>query len=349
MLLLRVILIAAGASLLAEPAKDGEVLHVKFRALCFQETIEGFGYMQGNDFLRIELPGDNFSSAHTYVGTNPLRLAVLTEEKEEPNPELLLAKRQFNEAQKIILSAGEEIKGLRTRLDILESEISEHGEKLTAGIRGQATRLRQEISEKEASASKFQQAADQARIIIEAPKERPPKSSPKDSKKHPERPKHAEHRDRTPLAEVKFPSSGRYLLIVNRTDQGAQVSVLDDRPGAFPFGSLQFINLSGKPVLIRFGEEQLPLKSGTKGTIRLSVEKNAYANGGIYLQDQDSPRLCSTLKVFKDDQIRILYFILPRDDGSQGLRVKAIEQRQTPEDLEPEPVSNSKEKSGKKI
>ncbi len=347
MLLLRIILIAAGASLLAEPAKDGEVLHVKFRALCFQETLEGFGYMQGNDFLRIELPGDNFSSAHTYVGTNPLRLAVLTEEKEEPNPELLLAKRQFNEAQKIILSAGEEIKGLRTRLDILESEISEHGEKLTAGIRDQATTLRQEISEKEARASKFQRAADQARIIIEAPKERPKKSSPKDSKKNPESPKHAEQRDRTPLAEVKFPSSGRYLLIVNRTDQGAQVSVLDDRPGAFPFGSLQFINLSGKAALVRFGDEQLPLKPGTKGIISLSVAKSTYANGGIYLLEANGPRLCSTLKVFKDDQMRILYFILPREDGTSGFRLKAVEQRQTPEELEPEPGSKPKDKNRK--
>lgn len=330
----RLIILLVCAPLIAEPAKDDSRLKVKFRAISLQEPIEGFGYLQGNDFRTFELRDDSFSRTQDYVGPNPLRLATLTKIKEEPRPGILQAQAQLEKAEASMSVINRKISEIQIRLQPLLGAINEHGDSTPARVRGEANVLKQELDELNIAMAKLDQLAQQAREFINQPTE--------DTEPGPKTAKRTERRQNTPVGEVSFPGSGRYLLLLSRTSQGIHASVLDDKPGAFPFGTLQFLNLSMKTVEIRFGDERAVLKPGSKGVIRPSTFRSNYAKGGVYSLESDSAVLGSTIRVLKDDARRILFFILPNEGSPAGLNLKAIEQRQTPEDILPEPAEMKK-------
>ncbi len=345
---LRLILLVIIAPLLAEqPNNDGRI-RVKFRALSFQDSIEGFGYLDGNDFHSLSLRSTRFTAEQTYVGSNPLRLAIIPPPKKEIPPEVAAAQVQLVQAKAAIGALTREMLDVQARLSPLTIELVERGQKAPSGTQIEVRSLQNRFDELNHKLAKLHEFAEVTQKFVDNPPQQVKKIKPAKDEKKDSPPKAPERGQLTPLADVKFPGSGRYLLLVRRTEQGAQVSVLDDKPGAFPFGSLQFINLSGKPVAVRIGAEQIPLKPGAKGILNPSVANHSYVDGEIYLQQDTEPMLCQTLRVFKDDTVRGLYFIMPRPEETPGLDLKVVEQSRTPQDVEPESDDTPKTKGSTK-
>lgn len=333
-----------GAALIAAPVEDPHRIRIQFRALSMGEPIEGLGYLEGGDFRPVDIFSNRFSALGTYVGANPLRLAVMTKPTEEPAPEVVQAQNQLRQAEAGIESLSQELQPLQNRLATLTTELVERGKSAPAGTEAEINQLRQIANDQSQRISKLESLADQARKIIANPPERTKKPAPQALKPAANAPKSPERHPHTPLAEVTLPGSGRYLLLLNRTAKGTQVRAIDDKPEAFPFGSLQFINLSGEAVVVGFGDDRLPLKPGAKGVVRLNAANHSYADGGVYLPEADGPKLVESLRVFKDDKMRILYFILPPEEGAPGIRLKEIEQREQKEDIIPEPNAKGAKK-----
>jgi len=344
--MLRTALVAllTGATLLAAPVEDPHRIRIQFRALSMGEPIEGLGYLEGGDFRPVDIFTNRFSALVTYVGANPLRLAVMTKPTEEPAPEVVQAQNQLREAEAGIESLNQDLYPLHTRLAMLTTELVERGKSAPAGTEAEINQLRQMANDQSRRISKLESLADQARKVIANPPERKKKPAPQAVKPNASATKPAERHPHTPLAEVTLPGSGRYLLLINRTAKGTQVRAIDDKPEAFPFGTLQFINLSGEAVIVSFGEDQIPLKPGAKGLVPLNVANHSYADGGVYLPEADGSKLAESLRIFKDDKTRILYFVLPPEEGATGIRLKEIVQREQKEDIIQEPNAKGAKK-----
>lgn len=328
-------LLLTAANLLALNEEDSSLVRIKFRAICIDGPIEGSGYIERNKFKPMELNSDMFSEVHSYIGTKPLRLVVLNATAEAPQPEVAVAQNQLIKTRAIIEAVSQEIASARKRLESIESDIRELGNRAPVSSNGEISRLQQQLDGLNQRQANLMQYEKQALSTIAQPAKLLNKTDQQTIKSPRSAPSPASASTHKTLAEINPDKDGRCLVLISRNDQGVKVRLLDDNNGAFPFGSLQFINLSGFDVDVNFGADHLPLKPNAKGVISLRETSVTYADGRVYLPEADGNRLCSTLRVFKDEKVRILYLILPRADGNTGIRLKAIEQREQPEDTEP--------------
>lgn len=325
-------LLLAGASLLAQ---SGEArVRVRFRALSFDGAILGAGYLDGRDVRPLDLSSDCFTAEQSYVGPNPLRLVL----RDETAPAAqVVAPPTMNHAQARMLALSQELETTQRRLGTLTASARERGGKTPVAAGGEVGLLKSRIEtlnrEMNELAQESAKAAEPTPTPAPAPKARPepkgkapnPAGAPVPTPAKPERVAHR------PLADFAFPGDGRFLLLVNRTAGGTTVNAIDDQEGAFPFGSMQFINLTGREVEVRFGTKTLPLAAKAKGLVRASAGHNSYAEGEIHTKGADGFHLGYSMRVFQQDDVRTLYFLLPVEDGGHGVRLKGVEERRAPE------------------
>jgi hypothetical protein len=326
-------LLLTGAHLLAQ---TGEArVRVKFRALSFEGPILGAAYLEGNDVRPLDLSADCFTAEQTYVGPNPLRLVL----RDDAAPAPVAPVVRPGEARMAALAL--ELETVQRRLATLTADARERGGQAQAGAASEIAQLKSRSQTLNAELTQLAQASTQAAETPAAPapkSEATPKTRPAaggvatapTAQLKPSRPTHR------PLAAFTFPGDGRLLLLVHRTAQGTTVNAIDDREGAFPFGSMQFINLTGGPVEIRFGAKSLALAPKGKGTLRPGGGNNTYAEGEILTRAEDGQmRLGYSMRIFQQDDVRTLYFLLPVEDGGHGVRLKGIEERRTDEPIPP--------------
>lgn len=329
----RLTVLLTGAHLLAQTG-DARV-RVKFRALSFEGPILGAAYLDGKDVRPLDLSADCFTAEQTYVGPNPLRLVLRDDAVPAP------AAPVVRPGDARMAALARELESVQRRLATLTADARERGGQAKAGAATEIAQLKSRSLSLNAALAELAQASTQAA-------EPPPTPAPKSAAAAPTRPaakggspepaappKPAPPPHR-PLADFTFAGDGRHLLLVHRTAQGTTINALDDREGAFPFGSMQFINLTGGPVEVRFGAKILNLAPKGKGTLRPGGGHNTYAEGEIHTRAEDGQmRLGYSMRIFQQDDVRTLYFLLPVEDGGHGVRLKGVEERRADEPVPP--------------
>ncbi len=331
----------------ADPASDDGRIRVKFRALALDEAILGAGYQVGRDFRPLDISSNCFTAEQSYVGLNPLQLLQKTEGLPEQAPETIAARTELTQAEQRIQALAKEIQSVEERLNPLTSEIRERGAKARSSLPAQIRQLETERDELSQRMNALSKAANAAREKIYNAPARPGKPETKQPKKPDDKPKPVVAKENDlpphrPLADVKFPGDGRYLVLIQRTPTGNKASTIDDKEGAFPYGSMQFMNLAGVEVEVRFGNETLSLKPNAKGVLRPSAANNTYAEGEIFTKVDDQFLLGYSMRIFKEDNVRTLYFLMPGEPGSHGVRLKGIEERRQPEAAPTGPIGGGK-------
>jgi len=326
-LLLPLLFVGAGA--LGQSAEPR--IRAQFRALSFDGAILGVGYLDGKDLRPLDLSADCFTAEQSYVGPNPLRLV----RRDDAGGLALTAPPPTNPTQAKIQALAQELERVQRRMATLTAGAREQGGRGKAGsakeiglLKARGEELNREMS-----------ALAQASTLPE-----PPPTGGAEAKGRakaggnvagapptkPERPPHQ------PFASFAFPGDGRYLLLVQQTAAGTTVNAIDDREGAFPFGTMQFVNLTAGPVEIRFGAKNLALAPKGKGTLRPGGGNNTYAEGEIHTRGDDGQfRLGYSMRIFQQDDVRTLYFLLPTEDGGHGVRLKGVEERRANEPTPP--------------
>jgi hypothetical protein len=131
----------------------------------------------------------------------------------------------------------------------------------------------------------------------------------------------------TPRGSVRLRDGGAYLLLVAEAPAGWRVTALDDTPGLHPFGTLRFINLTGRPLLLRQGGRDVALPDRRPVIHRPSVDEHGYA--GLELRATDADRRpLRTMRVYPEKDARSTYLLVAEPAG--GLTIKAAHERRGP-------------------
>lgn len=325
MRLVTLALLLGGAQLCAQSG-DPRV-RVRFRALSFDGPILGAGYLDGKEVRPLDLSPDCFTAEQTYVGPNPLRLVLRDDAAPAP------AAPPVRPGQTRMNALAQELEGVQRRLATLTAAARERGGPPQGGAAREVSQLKARSEALNQELAQLAQASTQAPDPTPAPprdqgnrKGAVGGGQPATGAAKPERPSHQ------PLADFAFTGDGRVLLLVHRTPNGTTVNAIDDREGAFPYGTMQFVNLMGGPVEVRFGGQRLSLAPKAKGTLRPGGGHNTYAEGEILTRGEDGEfRLGYSMRIFQQDDVRTLYFLLPVEDGGHGVRLKGIEERRADE------------------
>ena len=328
---------------------DGRKVRIQFRALSFDEPILGAAYMEGVKISRLDISPDMFSQEQLYVGPRTLNFYKITlKEVMEAIPEgvaqsnahitiltakikplsVLLAKLQA-EANAMTVSGGEqgggklskqdqdkltqvnqEIDSVSKQLRALEAEVTKEQEKITTHIQNAQAEL--------AEAEKMKKAAAKTKRKVEAAITTPMKPEPVEVP--------------VQIAACSFADSGKYLLLFFKDGEKRRVLVMDDKENAFPYGSIQYINLTRKSIQIRYGDKITEVPSNGRKVIPSPAPNETYARGEILTPGEDGYQLGFATRTFQQQDVRTLFFVTPVEtEGSHIVRVKGIEERKQPD------------------
>lgn len=334
---------------------DGRKVRVQFRALSFDEPILGAAIIEGRKTTRMDISPDMFSAEQTYVGPSTLNFYRITlkEVKEEETQEMTasnsriaslaakakplsaaLAKLQA-EANALTLSQGErsggkiskydqdkldqiyaEIDGVSKQLAVIEAEINKEQQVLASHIQNaQAERAAAEKKKKEEAAKAKGK----------------PEAAPNPAKK----PEPVEAP--VQIASCTFADSGKYLLLFFKDKDKHRVLVLDDKENAFPYGSIQYVNLTRKPIQVRYGAKVTEMPANGRAVITSPAPNDSYARGEILTPGDDGYQLGFAARTYQQADVRTLFFVSPVEtEGSHLVQVKGVEERRPPPEAAPD-------------
>ncbi len=309
-------------------AQSGEPrIRVQFRAFSFEGALLGMGYLDGKEVRPLDLSSDCFTAEQSYAGPNPLRLVL----REDADGLPAAAPAVAHPAPSRMVALSQELETVQRRLATLSADARERGGRGKAGAEKEISLLKARSETLNREMAELAQASSQPAAVSPTAPGSDTKPGARDGAAvRPARPPHR------PLATFAFPGDGRFLLLVHQTTGGTTVNAIDDREGAFPYGSMQFVNLTAGPVEVRFGAKTLALAANAKGTLRPGGGNNTYAEGEIHTRGDDGQlRLGYSMRIFQQDDVRTLYFLLPTEDGGHGVRLKGVEERRAVEPTPP--------------
>jgi len=138
----------------------------------------------------------------------------------------------------------------------------------------------------------------------------------------------------SPLASTQLADGAQVILLLVPTEGGRQrVVQLPDREGDFPWGTLRFINLTGRPAVVRYGEARRAIAPNGDAVIRPPTDARGYASGQILTLVDGEYRPGYNIRTFQQPDVRAIYFLLAGQ--GDGVLLKGIEERKAPE---PPPV-----------
>jgi len=315
--------------LLAQNADKPRVT-IRFRALAFDEAIPSASYLEGEALRRINIPNNAFTPEISYKGTNTLRFITIDEETLNPrplSPEMTAAIQRLRRAQAVTLQASEEFAQITRLLDNLNFQFTEHARKPSAGDQAQIEALNGRLRELSGILTAASKETEEANLLI-LRLEAAPRPEPKeDKKKSGKTPKPTS----TPTAEYTFQKDGSYLLLFSSGGNGHQILALDDTEGTFPYGSLQFINLTGKDVELRYPERKVTLRANARNVVKNPASDHQYALAEIHTKADDGYDLGHVYRSLQQPNLRSLVFLLPIPDEPHAIRSKTIEDRRPAE------------------
>lgn len=133
-----------------------------------------------------------------------------------------------------------------------------------------------------------------------------------------------------PLATTQLADGAQVILLLIPADGGRQrVVQLPDREGDFPWGTIRFINLTGRQALVRYGKVEKSLAVNGDGVVRPPVDAKGYANGRILTLIDGEMRPGYNMRTFQQPDVRAIYFIMA--GSGDGVLLKGIEERRAPQ------------------
>lgn len=299
------LLALAGALALGQTKAPPEI-RCEFRALALSAPITDAAFVTGRRPTPLLIPSDFFSATQPYRGPAELTLGRLETAgttgtaDQADDPAARLADEAYatlaQQAAELVAGAAEGPAGEARR---------RRAEELLGQAAEQATR-----------AARIREAARGRRTTAAAPT---PKAGEADRPPGPPR--------FTPLGSVRLRDGGAYLLLVAEDPAGWRVTALDDTPGRHPFGTLRFINLTGRPLVLRQAGRDVALPDRRPVIHRPSADEHGYAGLELRPTDADS-RPLRTMRVYPEPDARSTYLLVAGPAG--GVTVKAAHERRAP-------------------
>ncbi len=341
---------------------DGRKVRVQFRALSFDEPILGAAIIEGKKTTRMDISPDMFSQEQTYVGPSTLNFYRITlkEVKEEETQEVTLSNSRIAslaakakplsaalaklqaEANALTLSKGERSGGKISKYD--QDKLDELYKEMD-GVSKQLSAIEAEISkEQQVLASHIQNAQAEKAAAEKKKKEEAAKSKGKPEAAPAKKPEPVEAP--VQIASCTFADSGKYLLLFFKDGDKHRVLVLDDKENAFPYGSIQYVNLTRKPIQVRYGAKVAELPANGRTVITSPAPNDSYARGEILTPGEDGYQLGFAARTYQQADVRTLFFVTPVEtEGSHLVQLKGVEERRP---AEPAPDANAPATKGGK-
>jgi len=317
------------ASLFAQTT-DQPGVKIRFRALAFDEPIPGASYLEGETLRRLSIPNNAFTPETAYKGPKTLRFITIDEETLNPrplSPEMTTAIQRLRRAQAVTLQASDEFAQITRLLNTLNLQTTERARTPSSGDQAQIEALNGRLRELSGILTAASKETEEANLLI-LRLEAAPRPTPKeDKKKGGKAPKPTS----TPTAEYTFQKDGSYLLLFSSGGNGHQILALDDTEGAFPYGSFQFINLTGKDVELRYPDRKVTLRSNARTVVKNPAADHQYALAEIHTKADDGYEVGHVYRSLQQPNVRLLVFLLPIPDEPHAIRSKTIEDRRPAE------------------
>lgn len=134
-----------------------------------------------------------------------------------------------------------------------------------------------------------------------------------------------------PLASTRLADGSRLILLLVPDGQGGQRIVqVDDAPGAFPYGTVRMFNLTRQPLGLRGAGEPRTLPPGGELVARPIRDARGYAMLQLMTRKNGVWGVGYNLRLFPQDDVRSLYFVLPGPPDSHAVALKGVEERRQP-------------------
>jgi hypothetical protein len=327
----------------AKDKPENEVkFNAKFKTFSFEGNIPDIVYLEGKEYKPIDIYDGTLGTEKTYVGGPVIEFFKTV--VEQPPSESDLAKARVNDAKAKEAKIGDEYNKVSDEMlkyaESLPDPESPNYPKLNRlnDYQNRLDELKQKLNE--ANLNTYNETQRMYAAVKE--EGRVPKQNASKSRQPIELPKPKYE----PLAKFTIPASGgNYILIFNKTPNGVTISPLNDDPKIFPFGSYQFINLTGTTVELRFGSKVIPLSPNGRTVFKPETPNGGYLEGEFWTKVDDEFKLGYKFRNLHISRIRTLAFIMPTAPGQSTLNLKIAEERGQIEP--PAPPENPKDK-GKK-
>ena len=138
----------------------------------------------------------------------------------------------------------------------------------------------------------------------------------------------------TPLATTQLADGAQVILLLIPAADGRQrVVQLPDREGDFPWGTLRFINLTGRQALVRYDGLSKSIAANGEAVVRPPTNAKGYASGQILTLVDGELRPGYNIRTFQQPDVRAIYFLMP--GSGDGVLLKGIEERRQPDSAPP--------------
>lgn len=321
--------LACTAILTAQSASpERPPVRARFRALSFDEPIPGASYLMGERLHQIDIPTDGFTPEQTYAGPNNLRFVTIDPRAKKAatlSPALQAALQRLRRAQAATLQISQEHEQTTEFLQKLQLRSSEDNRPPSTGDLSQIEALHQRLQELGTALSANSKETEEANLSVLRLEAEPAPAEPAAAKPEAKPPLLPS----APTTDCTFRKDGKYLLIFYAVANGYQIMVMEDDDGTFPFGSQQFINLTGRPVEVRSEGRRLTLKGNTRGMITNQGADFGYSLREILVEGPDGLVPGYALRTLRNPEIRTLTFLLPDPENPQAVRCRSVEDART--------------------
>ena len=322
------LLLVAGE--LAAQAVDNAKVSIRFQALAFDDAIPGASYLEGETLRQVDIPSNAFTKEITYKGPQTIRFVTIDEETLNPqplSPDMTAAIQRLRRAQAVTLQASNEFSQISQLLKTLNIQATERAARPSSGERAQIDALNERLSELSVILAAASNETEEANLLILRLESAPKVPSQVVDKKVIKTTKQIS----TPTAECTFAKDGKYVLLFSSGGNGHQILALDDADGIFPYGSYQFINLTGKDVELRYPERKVALRANARTIVKNPASDHQYALAEIHTKGDEGYVLGHGYRSLQQPNVRSLVFLLPVPDEPHAIRCKTIEDRRPAE------------------
>ena len=305
---------------------DKPGVSIRFRALAFDDAIPAASYLEGDTLRRLSIPNNAFTPEINYKGPHTLRFITIDEETLKPRPltpDMTAAIQRLRRAQAVALQASDEFAQTTRLLDTLNFQITESIRKPSTGDQAQIEALNERLKELSAILATASKETEEANLQILRLESAPKEQSKEPKKKGGKAPRPTS----TPTAEYTFQKDGNYLLLFSSGGNGHQILAMDDSEGAFPYGSFQFINLTGKDVELRYPDRKVTLRSNARTVVKNPAADHQYALAEVHTKADGGYEVGHVYRSLQQPNVRSLVFLLPIPDEPHAIRSKTIEDR----------------------
>ncbi len=138
----------------------------------------------------------------------------------------------------------------------------------------------------------------------------------------------------TPLASTQLADGAQVILLLIPAEGGRQrVVQLPDREGDFPWGTIRFINLTGRQALVRYDGASKSIAANGEAVVRPPANPRGYASGQILTLVDGELRPGYNIRTFQQADVRAIYFLMAGQ--GDGVLLKGIEERRQPDPSPP--------------